>query len=134
MIPASTAGLLQLYAHLRDGKSAGVLADQQPPAGKGLFVPFFGNPALTSDLLPRLARRADCNVLASVCERRRRGRFLVHLLPVDPDIFSDDLVTALTVMNQTIERCIAIDPDQYLWSYRRFKAQPEGAAPFYDFR
>jgi lauroyl/myristoyl acyltransferase len=37
-------------------------------------------------------------------------------------------------MNRAIERCIAIDPAQYLWSYRRFKAQPEGAEPFYDFR
>lgn len=134
LIPASMTGLLQLYTHLQSGKAAGVLPDQQPPAGKGLFVPFFGIPALTSDLVPRLAKRADCNVFAAVCERFRGGRFLVHLVPADPEIFSDDLVTALTAMNRTIETCIAIDPDQYLWSYRRFKSQPEGVEPFYDFR
>jgi KDO2-lipid IV(A) lauroyltransferase len=134
LIPASTTGLIQLYAHLRAGKAAGVLPDQQPPVGKGRFVPFFGNPALTSDLVPRLAKRADCHVFAAVCERLRGGRYRIHLLPADPEIYSDDLSTALTAMNRTIENCIAIDPDQYLWSYRRFKAQPEGAEPFYDFR
>ena len=56
------------------------------------------------------------------------------MLPVDDDIYSPDLDTSLAAMNRAIERCIAIDPPQYLWSYRRFKAQPEGAKPFYDFR
>jgi len=41
------------------------------------------------------------------------------------------MVTSLTAMNRAIERCIAIAPAQYLWSYRRFKTQPEGAEPFY---
>jgi KDO2-lipid IV(A) lauroyltransferase len=134
LIPATTAGLLQLYAHLRDGKSAGVLPDQQPPAGKGRFVPFFGNPAFTSDLVPRLVKRSDSIVFATVCERLPGGRFKVHLMPADPEIYADDLDTAMVAMNRMIERCVAIDPAQYLWSYRRFKAQPEGAAPFYDFR
>jgi len=133
-IPATAAGLWQLYQHLRTGHSAGILPDQQPPAGKGRFVPFFGHPALTSDLVPRLVKKADCIVLATVCERLPGGKFRVHILPVDPDIYSDDLDMALLAMNRTIEQCVAIDPAQYLWSYRRFKAQPEGAAPFYDFR
>ena len=46
----------------------------------------------------------------------------------------EDLDTALAAVNRAVENCIAIDPAQYLWSYRRFKKQPEGAAPFYDFK
>jgi KDO2-lipid IV(A) lauroyltransferase len=134
LIPATTAGLWQLYQHLRTGNSAGILPDQQPPGGKGRFVPFFGNPALTSDTVPRLIQKTGCRVIATVCERKPGGRYLVHILPVDEDIHSDDLETAMTAMNRTIETCVAIDPAQYLWSYRRFKAQPEGAEPFYDFR
>jgi len=53
-------------------------------------------------------------------------------MAVDEEIYSDDMVTSLTAMNHAIERCIAIDPAQYLWSYRRFKTQPEGAEPFYE--
>ena len=134
LIPANSIGLIQLYEHLKEGKCAGVLPDQQPPGGKGQFVPFFGNPAFTSDIVPRLAKRVDCIVVATVCERLKGGRYRVHFVPADEDIFSDDLLTAMTAMNRTIERCVAIDPAQYLWSYRRFMTQPEGAESFYDYR
>ena len=131
LIPATPTGLRQLYAHLRAGGGAGVLPDQQPSAGQGRFAPFFGNPALTGVLVPRLVQRTDCVVLASVCERRAGGRYRVHVLPVDDEVHSADIDTALAAVNRAVEQCIAIDPAQYLWSYRRFKTQPEGAPDFY---
>jgi KDO2-lipid IV(A) lauroyltransferase len=108
-----------------------VLPDQQPSAGRGRFAPFYGNPALTAVLVPRLVQRTNCIVLAGICERLPGGRYRVHVLPVDEDIHSPDIVTSLTAMNRAIEECIAIDPAQYLWSYRRFKTQPEGVPDFY---
>jgi KDO2-lipid IV(A) lauroyltransferase len=120
-----------LYGHIRAGGGAGILPDQQPSAGQGRFAPFYGNPALTAVLVPRLVQRTGCIVLASVCERLRGGRYRVHVLPVDEAIHSEDMVASLTAMNQAIEKCIAIDPAQYLWSYRRFKTQPEGVEDFY---
>lgn len=134
LIPATASGIRRLYAHIRAGKGAGVLPDQQPSTGQGQFAPFFGNQALTGVLAPRLIHRTNCDVLACVCERLPRGRYRVHMLPVDESIHSDDMVVSLTAVNESIERCIAIDPAQYLWSYRRFKAQPEGEPPFYDRR
>jgi KDO2-lipid IV(A) lauroyltransferase len=131
LIPATPTGLRQLYAHLRAGGAAGVLPDQQPSRGQGRFAPFFGNPALTGVLAPRLAQRTNCMVLASVCERLAGGRYRVHFLPVDQAIHSEDMVTSLTAVNRAVEDCIAIDPPQYLWSYRRFKTQPEGHGDFY---
>lgn len=134
LIPANASGLRQLYAHLKAGNGAGVLPDQQPSAGQGRFAPFFGIPALTGVLVPRMVQRTGCLVLFSVCERLPGGRYRVHMLPADEEILSDDVLTSLTAMNRGIERCIGIDPPQYLWSYRRFKTQPEGAEPFYNFR
>lgn len=131
LIPATPTGLRRLYAHIRAGGGAGVLPDQQPSAGQGMFAPFYGNPALTAVLVPRLVQRTGCLVLASVCERLPGGRYRVHVLPVDDDIRSEDMVTSLAAMNRAIEECIAIDPAQYLWSYRRFKSQPEGQPDFY---
>jgi KDO2-lipid IV(A) lauroyltransferase len=131
LIPATPTGLRQLYAHIRAGGAAGILPDQQPSAGQGRFAPFYGNPALTGVLVPRLVQRTGCIVLASVCERLPGGRYRVHVLPVDEAIHSEDMVTSLTAVNHAIEECIAIDPAQYLWSYRRFKSQPEGQPDFY---
>jgi KDO2-lipid IV(A) lauroyltransferase len=134
LIPATVAGLQLLCEHIQAGKAAGLLPDQQPSARQGRFAPFFGNQALTGVLAPWLLKRTDCNVLITVCERLEGGRYLVHFKRVDEEIYSDDKIASLTAMNRAIESCIAIDPAQYLWSYRRFKAQPEGAEPFYDFR
>jgi len=131
MIPATASGLRQLYAHIRAGRGAGVLPDQQPKRGKGEFAPFFGHPALTGVLAPRLVQRTGCIVLAGVCERLAGGRYRVHILPVDDAIYSDDMVTSLGAVNRAVEDCVAINPPQYLWSYRRFKTQPEGVEDFY---
>ena len=87
----------------RAGGAAGVLPDQQPSRGQGRFAPFFGNPALTGVLAPRLAQRTNCQVLASVCERLAGGRYRVHFLPVDQAIHSDDLTTSLTAVNRSVE-------------------------------
>jgi len=131
LMPATPAGLRQLYAHIRAGGGAGILPDQQPSRGQGRFAPFYGHPALTGVLVPRLVQRTGCIVLASVCERLPAGRYRVHVLPVDDAIYSEDMVTSLTAVNRAVEECIKIDPAQYLWSYRRFKTQPPGEPDFY---
>lgn len=134
LIAATPSGIRQLYAHLRAGHGAGVLPDQQPSRGQGRFAPFFGHAALTGVLVPRLMQRTGCLALACGCERLPGGRYRVHALPIDDAIYDPDLDTALAAVNRSVEQCIAIDPAQYLWSYRRFKKRPEGEPPFYDFK
>ena len=134
MIAANAAGLRRLYAHLKAGGGAGVLPDQAPSRGQGRVAPFFGNPALTGVLVPRLVQRTGCQVLSGVYQRLPGGRYRVHMLPVHEDVYSEDIDVSLAAVNRAVEECIAIEPAQYLWSYRRFKKQPEGSPPFYDFR
>ena len=132
LIPANAPGLRQLYGHIRAGNGAGVLPDQQPSTGQGKFAPFFGIPALTGVLVPRLVQRTGCIVVLVACERLPGGRFRVHLMRADENVYSEDMTTSLTAVNRGVERCIEIDPAQYLWSYRRFKTRPEGESPFYS--
>lgn len=131
MLPANAQGVRALFAHLRNGKGAGVLPDQEPSRGQGRFAPFFGVPALTGVLAPRIARKTRCHVFSGVAERLPGGRYRIHILPADEVIGGDDLDAALAAVNRGVERCIAIDPAQYLWSYKRFKTRPEGEPPFY---
>ena len=132
MIAANASGIRKLYSHIRAGHGAGVLPDQQPSTGQGRFTPFFGNMALTGVLVPRIIQRTDCLALACVCERLEGGKYRVHMLPVSDEIYSADIDVSLAAANRAIEDCVAIDPAQYLWSYRRFKKQPEGEPPFYE--
>ena len=132
MLPANAAGLRQLHAHIRAARVGGLLPDQQPSAGQGRFASFFGVPALTGVLAPRLARKTGCRVVFAACERLHNGRYVIHLLPADEDLYSADLDTAVAAVNRGVEQCIAIDPAQYLWSYKRFRSRPEGEPPIYS--
>jgi KDO2-lipid IV(A) lauroyltransferase len=131
MIPASARGVRALFAHLKSGRGAGVLPDQEPSRGQGRFAPFFGVPALTGVLAPRIARKTGCRVFFGVCERLGGGRYRIHILPSEEVVSGDDLDAAVAAVNRGVERCVEIDPAQYLWSYRRFKTRPEGEPPFY---
>jgi KDO2-lipid IV(A) lauroyltransferase len=78
-----------------------------------------------------LIRKTGCEVFFAVCARLADGRYRLHVFPAGADIHSDDIDIALAEVNRGVEQCIAIDPAQYLWSYKRFRARPEGAPPMY---
>ncbi len=131
LAPASAAGVRQLLRALRSGEAVGILPDQQPP-GEGVFAPFFGVPAKTMTLLPRLAGRTDAAVLAAFAERLPRGRgYRLHFQQVDPAVASDDPAQAARVLNRAVENAVRVCAEQYLWSYRRFSRRPDGGpAPY----
>jgi len=131
MLPATAAGIRRLYTHLDEGKVAALLPDQQPSSGQGRFAPFFGTPALTGILAPRLVQKTGCNVLFMVCERLENGHYRVNVIPAGEDLHLDDANLALAALNRGVEQCIAIDPAQYLWSYKRFRTRPEKESPVY---
>jgi len=131
MVPATASGLRRMYKLLREGLYVALLPDQEPSRGSGEFAPFFGIEALTGVLLPRMAHRTGAPVIFAVCERRKGGRYCVHLFKADDSIYSENMREAVTAVNQGIEKCIEVDPEQYLWAYKRFRNRPEGEASFY---
>ncbi len=131
MVPADRAGLKVVYNFLNSARLVALLADQEPSAGQGRFAPFYGIPALTAVLAPRLVRRTGCRVIFAVCRRAGKGRFQVHILPADESIYSPDLDESLAALNRGVQRCVELDPAQYLWAYKRFKTRPAGEPRFY---
>jgi KDO2-lipid IV(A) lauroyltransferase len=131
MVPATGQGLRRMYQLLKDGGFVALLPDQEPTGGGGQFAPFFGIEALTGVLLPRMAQRTGAPVVFAVCERRKGGRYQVHLFKSEDSIYSDDMREALTAVNRGIEQCIEVDTEQYLWAYKRFRNRPEGEPSFY---
>lgn len=131
MVPATGKGLRRMYQLLKDGYYVALLPDQEPTGGGGQFAPFFGIEALTGVLLPRMAQRTRAPVVFAVCERRKGGRYCVHLFKAESSIYSEDMREALTEVNRGIEQCIEVDRAQYLWAYKRFRNRPEGEKSFY---
>ena len=131
MVPATGSGLRTMFKFLKNGKTIGLAVDQEPTLGEGQFAPFYGAEALTGVLLPRMAQRTRAAVFFATCERRKGGRYRVHLFKADEAIYAKDLRTAVTAVNHGIEQCINVDSAQYLWAYKRFRNQPDGKKSLY---
>jgi KDO2-lipid IV(A) lauroyltransferase len=131
LIPTTGAGLKKLYAMLKTGHVAGILPDQEPRRGKGVFVPFMGTLAHTGVMVSRLIQKTDAKLVFGVCERRPKGKYKIHFLPAEDAIYDSDPEISLAALNRGIEKCIEIDPAQYLWAYTRFRTRPEGEPPIY---
>ncbi len=124
--PASLAGVRQMIRALRKGEVIGLLPDQVPPDGLGVWAPFFGKPAYTMTLAARLVQQTGAALLLIWGERLPGGEgFVVHVLPA-PEIAKDaSAEDAAAVINAAMEGVIRRAPGQYMWGYHRYK-QPRG--------
>jgi KDO2-lipid IV(A) lauroyltransferase len=136
--PASLAGVRQMLRALRQGQTVGLLPDQVPPQGMGVWAPFFGHPAYTMTLAARLVQQTGAAWLLMACERLPQGQgFAVHVSrppePLPPRPTGRDSAAeeqhqteCAAVINRAMEHLIRQYPGQYLWGYHRYKA-PRGA-------
>lgn len=119
--PATAAGVRVLMKALKSGEATIILPDQAPGNGEGVWAPFFGRPAYTMTLVPRLAQMNKVTTLFFVGERLPRGQgFIVHIEPLAQP-FTGDKETDCALMNTQVENLIRRFPSQYLWSYNRYK-------------
>jgi len=126
--PTTLAGVKQMLKALQAGQAVGLLPDQVPPQGMGVWAPFFGQPAYTMTLSARLARQTGATVLLAWGERLSWGRgYRIHLrawpgeLPAAPE-------AAAARVNAQMESLVRECPAQYLWGYARYKEPREAPA------
>jgi len=124
-VPTNLNGVRQMTRALSKGEAIGILPDQVPSGGDGVWVPFFGRPAYTTPLPARLANRNKTPVIMFTAERKNLGQgWLMQATRLAP--FSEDATLAATEMNQAIEQAILKAPEQFIWAYNRYK-HPAGA-------
>ena len=125
LAPTDLGGVRQLLKALKKGQVIGVLPDQVPGNGEGEWVPFFGRPAYTMTLIGRLAEASGAAVVMCASERLPRGEgYALHFTPLS---FAAGTSIPLQ-MNTALEEVIRNHPEQYLWSYNRYKVS-RGALP-----
>lgn len=127
MYPATGRGVAGLVRALRRGALTAILPDQVPARRGGRFAPFFGRDAFTGTLAPRLIQQSGARVFMARAERLpgQRGYAIAFSEP-DPALYSPDLDDALAGLNRSVESLIRALPEQYLWSYKRFRRVPPG--------
>ncbi|MEJ2059958.1 MAG: lipid A biosynthesis acyltransferase [Gammaproteobacteria bacterium] len=125
LVPTTPTGIKALKRALNRHESIGILPDQTPRRGQGVFAPWFGQPAYTMTLLPRLAAQHQAAVIVGFAERLPGGRFRIHALRVSDAVNDPDPAVSAAALNRSVEALIRTCPEQYAWNYKRFKIQPE---------
>ena len=126
--PASLSGVRQMIRALRKGEMVGLLPDQVPPDGMGVWAPFFGRPAYTMTLAARLVHQTGCAVLLTWGERLPHGAGYAQRFFPFPEPLPADAAESAAAINRAMEGLIRQCPSQYLWGYHRYKAPREQAA------
>lgn len=122
---ADIGGVRTLFKALKRGEAIGLLPDQVPAHGEGEWAEFFGRPAYTMTLAGRLLQSSGARVLLSYVVRRPHGEgYDIHFAPLE--LKSD--MTIPRQINIALEKIIRTCPEQYMWSYNRYKAPP-GSLP-----
>jgi len=124
-VPTNLNGVRQMSRALTRGEAIGILPDQVPSGGEGVWVPFFERPAYTTPLPARLANRNNTPIVMFTAKRKGIGKgWLMQATRLTP--LSEDTYIAATQINVAIENAVLVAPEQFIWSYNRYK-HPAGA-------
>ncbi|MCL2525371.1 MAG: lysophospholipid acyltransferase family protein [Betaproteobacteria bacterium] len=125
LAPADLSGVRSLIKALKKGQMIGLLPDQAPKSGEGVWLKFFGRYAYTMTLAARLTETGAAALL-TWGERLPGGRgYRIHFLPPSQPLSGSTIERAQQI-NGEIEALIHQCPTQYLWGYNRYK-EPRGA-------
>ena len=117
---------------LRDGGAVAYLADLAGRGRNRAVIPFYGEPAMTTTAVSKLARMTGATVLTYFF-RRLPGRsgYVVNIGPPPDGFPSDDPVADTRRLVERLEDYIRLAPEQYMWTYRRFKGRPDAYPDLY---
>jgi len=124
--------LTALVRQTKKGVPLYYLPDQDAGPRQSVFAPFFGIPAATFVVLPRIAEMTNAVVIPCVTRQLSWGRgYEIAFYPPLDNFPSGDAVADTTRMNREIEAAVREMPEQYFWLHKRFKTRPKGEPRFY---
>lgn len=127
LAPANLSGVRIMAKALKKGEAIGLLPDQVPQEGEGVWAKFFGKPAYTMTLSAKLHSMNGAPIILTYAERLPYGRgYVVRFAAFEEELGSDPVQQAEAI-NRGMEKLIARSPAQYFWSYNRYK-KPDGVS------
>lgn len=132
LVPATNQGVKLLLKALHNNELIGLLPDQNPGKGTGVFVPFFNIQTNTPILPVRLAQKTNATIVLAYAERLPWGRgYEIHFEEVNESLYNENIEIAASAMNKELEDLITARPLQYWWGYSRFRQRPPGEEKLY---
>ena len=103
--------------------SIALMVDQR--LGESERFPFFKKPAHTTTLPAQLALKFDCDIVPIYLQRNKNNSFEMEILnpiKIDKSKNLDEEKKEITIkINETIERMILKNPEQWIWTHNRWK-------------
>jgi len=122
LVPANEIGVRAIFKHLKQGGLTVILPDHMPKPSGGIYAHFFRQNTLSATIVSKLAYKTQCYVVGLSCIRNPDiSSFSVQCIPLSTEILSKDLQKSVECLNQEMELIITQTPEQYIWSYKRFR-------------
>jgi lipid A biosynthesis lauroyl/palmitoleoyl acyltransferase len=133
LIVERMASLKPIIRAIHDGQGFYYLPDQDMGERASVFVPFFGIPTATVTVLSRLAETTNAAVLPCITRILPGGTgYDLRIYPPLENFPTADPIADAARMNKEIETWVREMPEQYMWSYRRFKTRPNNEPSLYE--
>ncbi len=114
----------QILRHLKENKAVALTVDQRTrPRRGGVWLPFFGKPALTPTAPAKLSAASGAPIVPVYIVREgfmQHRAFVLPLLEPPPRKDSEALLQTTKKINEIVEAWIRRFPEQYMWLHRRF--------------
>jgi len=117
LFPRDKAGFTNMLKHIKGGGSVALLIDQH--MDKGLPVTFFGKTAYTSGSAAQLALKHNRPLIPIYAIRQSNGRDFT--IWVDSPVIPSDPTTMTQELNDSLERVVRENIDQWAWPHKRWK-------------
>ncbi len=118
---------------LKNGHATWFAPDQDFHRQEIVFTPFLGGIASTLTATAKMAKLTGAPVVPFYQVRLENGKgFKIIVFPALENFPSDDIEADSARINRTIEKMVYDCPEQYLWSHKRFKTQPDGRSSIYQ--
>lgn len=129
LAPANLSGVRTLAKELKKGFPIGILPDQTPQEGEGVWADFFGKPAYTMTLPIKMQQMSGATIMLTFAERLPHGKGYLIRFAEFGTLPEGTLAEQARAVNLAMEQLIARCPAQYFWSYNRYKVPPGVAQP-----
>ena len=121
MVEPNMTGVKSMLNLLKQGGVVVIASDQVPNLEGGLLSKFFSTPALTMTLVSRLKLKTGAPCHSVYCLRKPEGNGFEVVYSQEVEGMDLDIQSSVDRMNEELEKCIMIAPEQYAWEYKRYK-------------
>ncbi len=124
---ARQEGFRPMIRALRQGHFLYLVSDEDLGERNSVYAPFLGATKATIVMPARLAKMTDAVVLpmAPIYAPEKR-KYIVHVLPPLDDLGKHGPEEDARLLNRDLEKLIGETPEQYMWTLKLFRTQPNG--------